>query len=165
MALRSEERNRVGPCLGVIESPAIDPVIELPLMQRLALLGLMNSTMARGVAKRVSSAEQCQDRPSLPDYRGLVELGFAAKPIGELYHDITDEGLSAARKLLTALCRQYDIHVMTDTQGEGVTRYRCSCEQWSTVLYGKSGTHQWRRAMNSFYRHVPGSRNSDPETS
>lgn len=142
-----------GPCLRRVESaPDIE---ELPLMQQLAMLQMMHSTLARGIAKRLSRINDCQDRPSHFDYRALVAKGLAYRAEDDRWHTLTTEGWSYARPMLTRLCRQNNIHIIQEDRVKDSTCYRCSCGQWSTTLYGSPGMHQFRQAQQRFYAHLP----------
>lgn len=152
--LREERARGSEPCIRRIE-PEPEVTADLPLLQQIALLGMMNSTLARGVARRIASINECQDRPSHYDYRALVAHGLCYRAEEDRYHSLTVEGWIEARKLLARLCRQHDIHIIQDQRGGGYTSYWCSCRQWSTTLYRQPGMHQFRRAQQRFYAHLP----------
>lgn len=154
-ALREAEAERMArPCMRRIE-PGEYEIEELPLMQQLAILQMMHSTLARGVAKRLSSVNGCQTRSSHFDYRALVAKGFAYRSQEDRWHTLTPEGWIFARAMLPRLCREQGIHIMQNQEGKGCTYFKCSCGQWSTTLYGTHGMHQLRRAQNRFYSHLP----------
>jgi hypothetical protein len=148
------KRDSNTPFMRRIEPAKAEPE-ELPLMQQLAVLQMMNSTLARGVAKRLASVNDCQDRPSHFDYCALVAHGLAYKAEDDRWHTLTVEGWAYARAMLTRLCQINDIHIMQNTTGKGCTYFKCSCGQWSTILYGSPGMHQFRRAHNGWMKHVP----------
>lgn len=128
---------------------------DLPILQQAAMLGMMNSTLARGVATRLIASGGCQDRPSFFDYRAIVAQGYAYRGEEGRWHTLTPEGWRIARALLTHLCEALDVHVMTEDHGRDATYFKCSCGNWSTTLYGKPGMYQWRRARNGWLKHVP----------
>lgn len=70
------------PLRAVTRSPplGLDQIyLDMPLLQRVALLGMIHTTLTSGIIRRMTRIEECQDRPSLPDYRDLTQLRFCEK--------------------------------------------------------------------------------------
>jgi hypothetical protein len=128
----NEERERTGPALRVIPPEERRyPGDDLSTLQKLALLQMMNSTLARGAATKLATNEGIQDKPSIVDYHILRERGLAEKLDGQQYHELTYEGMKLAQDVLAHLCRQLDIHVIqqAETTGKGLdarTYFKCS---------------------------------------
>lgn len=150
------------PCLRRPD-PEVDPAPELTgndaiianlsLLEKLAMLK-MASTMSRGIARRVSALADCQTAPSWTDYSTLSHLGLCAKDDASGYHELTDKGRNLAPFVLQHLCRQYDVHEIV-ARGQGAdASYACCCGGWSFSTTGH-GRHQFNRARQSFFRHVP----------
>ena len=155
-ALQREFHSDVDHSMKVIApEDRVRPGDDLSLMQKLAMLQMMNSTLARGVAKRLASNEGVQARPSLADYCELCRRGLCERLTQ--YHELTFEGSKQAKALLQRLCADLDVHMIQIEQitGEGRDRrtfYRCSCGQWSRHLQGVGGITD-ARARNQFHEH------------
>ncbi len=84
------------------------------------------SPFNRAVCRRL--LEDAQDKPQLPDYKSLVNRGFARKSAAEKWHRLTAGGVVIARELEQRLCQSLDIHAMLGPIGEGHTvEFSCPC--------------------------------------
>lgn len=126
--------------LPVYREPA-DPMT-LPVLQQAALLSMHESAVRRAVVAKLLAEDDCQDKPSFHDYRALVGLGFCGLSAGKRYHELTVEGLFAARKLEKKLCSRFSIHLLLENShrasGPTVT-FHCCCG-WMTVNIRNSHT-------------------------
>ncbi len=105
--------------------PPFDP-LTLPLMQQAAMMQMHESHFARAVIRRL--LEDAQDKPQLPDYKSLVNRGFARKSAAEKWHRLTAGGVVIARELEQQLCERLDIHAMLGPIGTGHTvEFSCPC--------------------------------------
>lgn len=130
---------------------------DLTLMQRCALLQMMNSTFARGVMTKLMSNEGIQARPSLADYCELSRRFLCERMPGSQYHELTYQGSKLAKAVLTRTCQDLDIHAMqvesvTGSGRDAETYYRCCCGGWGRVFRG-NGQFTWRRAANAYHSH------------
>lgn len=133
----------------------VRPGNDLTPMQTLALLQMMNSTLARGVATKLASSQGIQARPGLADYCELGRRGLCERL--SQYHELTHEGSKVAKAVLQRYCADLDVHVVQLEQitGEGRDRrsfYRCSCGCWSRNLQGVGWITE-SRARNQFHEH------------
>ena len=133
------------------------PGDDLSTLQTLALLQMMNSTLARGVATKLAANEGVQGRPSTADYCELSRRFLCERLPGAQYHELTFEGAKLAKAVLARLCQDLDVHMLQLEQvtGEGRDRrsfYRCSCGCWSRNLQGVGWITEGR-ARNQFHEH------------
>lgn len=153
-----EERDIVrGPVQYIAGSELPRPGDDLPVMQKLALLQMMNSTFARGVAKKFASNEGIQARPSLADYCALSRRFLCERLDPDGYHELTYDGAQTAKAVLGRLCADLDIHACQVESVEGTgkharTYYRCPCGGWGRV-YNGNGQFTFYRALNDFHAH------------
>lgn len=140
----------------LVEAPQIQPGDDLQPLQQIAILHMMYSTTARGLAQRIASTNDIQDRPVWSDFHALTEKGLCIRPVGSQWHVLTLDGQDFAKRMLSHLCRTYNVHVMDEIRGDdGSVRFRCSCGKWSSGVFRSSGMYTWRRASNSFSAHLP----------
>jgi len=142
--------------LQVVQGPVSQPGDDLSPLQQIAILRMMYSTTARGLAQRIAAVNDIQDRPAWSDFYALVEKGLCIRPVGSQWHVLTLDGQAFAKSMLTHLCRVHDVHVMDEIRGDdGSVRFRCSCGGWSSGVFRSNGMYTWRRASNSFSAHLP----------
>lgn len=125
----------------------IDPAT-LPLLQQAALMQMHESHFSRRVYRAL--LEDTQDKPSLPDYRALVDMELAQKGPADKWHKLTCDGASAARNLEKHLCRKLDVHAFAGPLGTGHSVwFYCPCG-WrvsvrnSPTAFGNAAV-SWRR--------------------
>jgi len=128
-----------------------EPVIELSELQTVALLRMNRSTLCRGIATHM--ANECQDKPSVFDYRVLVAHGFSYKPDGERWHSITPKGSLFATDLARAKAKELGIHIMIEGGYVGAqAEYSCTCGKWN-VGY-RRGQFTSSNALRGWSLHV-----------
>ena len=135
----------------------VRPGDDLSLMQQIALLSLMPSTLARGVAKKLASSQGTQGTPSFADYCEIRRKGYCTKQPEDRWHSITYEGQQYGKRMLQRICADLEIHHMQvgDVIGDGRdarTYFHCSCGGWGRSFQG-NGQFAWRRANNAFHEH------------
>lgn len=134
--------------------PPFDPTT-LPLMQQAAMMQMHESHFARAVLRRLLA--DSQDKPQLPDYKELVNLGFARKGAQEKWHKLTAGGAVIARELERKLCQQLDIHAMLGPVGEGPTvSFSCPCGWRTSVRNSHTAPGNARASWNKHHATAAG---------
>lgn len=130
-----------------IPDPDLDAI---PFIQQVAII-----TMTFGPVKWAilnAMAEHCQDKPSWPDYRALVALGWADKKANENWHHLVGRGNYVAMLLERKLCAEYGIHLMKEGAGDSYhVRVSCCCGWRASVA---KGNHTGRDGRSAFNNHV-----------
>ena len=135
----------------IAAAEASEPVIELSDLQTVALLRMNRSTLCRGIATHM--ANECQDKPSVFDYRVLVAHGLCYKPDGERWHSITPKGSRLATDIAKAKAKQLGIHIMIEGGHVGAqAEYSCTCGKWN-VGY-RRGQFTSSNALRGWSMHV-----------
>lgn len=145
---RAEDYYRMHP----EQIPVLPPESVLTNLQKVALLKMLPSTLARGIASRLQ--EQSQDKPCWRDYVRLRELGFAEKPATAQWHELTHLGRAEANALARREAKRLGVHLLQDghLRPGGMANWRCSGCGWSA--YERYSSNGERRAMASFGRHL-----------
>lgn len=146
MKSRFDEAAALAPQLPL--PPPFDPM-SLSLLQQAAMMCMHESHFARAVYRRM--LVDSQDKPQLPDYKALVNLGFARKNASDKWHKLTAQGTTIARELEKRLCVDLDIHAMLGPIGGGINvSFSCPCG-WKVSV---RNSHTARgNASASFARH------------
>jgi len=120
-------------------------------MPTIALLRMNGSTLCRGIATHLQN--DCQDTPSLFDYRVLVAHKLCYRPDGERFHSITPKGKILATDIAHAKARDLGLHIMIPGGLGGAQQtFSCSCGKWN-VCYPR-GVNTDSNAYRGWSRHV-----------
>lgn len=120
-----------------------------PHSRQLALLMIFRSDGAKECISAMAPLNVSQN-----DFAFLRKAGYATKPLGNRYHNLTKDGFSAARECVTIVAKRHGLHLTTiqmDTWSEH--KVRCTCG-WSASLNRRNNNGAQRYLQERAARHL-----------